>query len=187
MLQSFLAMLVFGTALTLVTAVFSLTGRLGWLPVTGLAIAVLIVGFRLRRLLDNLTTMMRPGAGSIMLGGLARRGAMGAVQTTRGCARQSECRTAHLRSAPRNACDQPKQLLSGCRQFVFTGRRLRLVRWVAGVRAVRRMSSLQGLSGGEPRAPGPRVALGLVASTRLVKPAVFGRPERPVRRRVRLR
>ena len=38
-LQSFLAMLVFGTALTLVTAVFTLTGSLGWLPVTGLAIA----------------------------------------------------------------------------------------------------------------------------------------------------
>ena len=47
-LQSFLAMLVFGTALTLVTAVFTLTGSLGWLPVTGLAIVVLIVGFRLR-------------------------------------------------------------------------------------------------------------------------------------------
>ncbi|MGW6277778.1 hypothetical protein [Kribbella sp. NPDC055071] len=83
-LQSFLAMLVFGTALTLVTAVFTLTGTLGWLPVTGLAIAVLIVGFRLRRLLDSLTTMMRPGAGSIMLGGLARRGAMGAVRRLMG-------------------------------------------------------------------------------------------------------
>ncbi|WP_427895283.1 hypothetical protein ACQHIV_16630 [Kribbella sp. GL6] len=79
-LQSFLAMLVFGTALTLVTAVFTLSGPLGWLPVTGLAIVVLIVGFRLRRLLDSLTTMMRPGTGSIMLGGLARRGAMGAVK-----------------------------------------------------------------------------------------------------------
>jgi hypothetical protein len=75
-LQSFLAMLVFGTALTLVTAVFSLTGALGWLPVSGLAIAVLIAGFRLRRLLDNLTSMMRPGSGSILLGGLARRGAL---------------------------------------------------------------------------------------------------------------
>ena len=83
-LQSFLAMLIFGTALTLVTAVFTLTGSLGWLPVTGLAIAVLIVGFRLRRLLDSLTTMMRPGAGSIMLGGLARRGAMGAVRRIAG-------------------------------------------------------------------------------------------------------
>jgi hypothetical protein len=83
-LQSFLAMLVFGTALTLVTAVFSLTGVLGWLPVSGLAIAVLIAGFRLRRLLDNLTSMMRPGAGSIMLGGLARRGAMGAVRRLAG-------------------------------------------------------------------------------------------------------
>jgi hypothetical protein len=83
-LQSFLAMLVFGTALTLVTAVFTLTGPLGWLPVTGLAIVVLIVGFRLRRLLDSLTTMMRPGAGSIMLGGLARRGAMSAVRRVMG-------------------------------------------------------------------------------------------------------
>ena len=79
-LQSFLAMLVFGTALTLVTAVFSLSGTLGWLPVSGLAIAVLIAGFRLRRLLDNLTTMMRPGSGSILLGGLARKGAMGAAR-----------------------------------------------------------------------------------------------------------
>jgi len=83
-LQSFLAMLVFGTALTLVTAVFTLSGTLGWLPVTGLAIVVLIVGFRLRRLLDSLTTMMRPGAGSIMLGGLARRGAMGAARRIMG-------------------------------------------------------------------------------------------------------
>lgn len=79
-LQSFLAMLIFGTALTLLTAVFGLSGTLGWLPVTGLAICVLIVGVRVRRLLDSLTTMMRPGAGSIMLGGLARRGATGAVQ-----------------------------------------------------------------------------------------------------------
>jgi hypothetical protein len=79
-LQSFLAMLVFGTALTLVTAVFSLTGVLGWLPVSGLAISVLIAGFRLRRLLDNLTSMMRPGSGSILLGGLARRGALGVAR-----------------------------------------------------------------------------------------------------------
>ena len=79
-LQSFLAMLIFGTALTLLTAVFTLTGSLGWLPVTGLAICVLIVGVRVRRLLDSLTTMMRPGTGSIMLGNLARRGATGAVQ-----------------------------------------------------------------------------------------------------------
>jgi hypothetical protein len=83
-IQSFLAMLVFGTALTLVTAVFSLTGVLGWLPVSGLAIAVLIAGFRLRRLLDNLTSMMRPGSGSILLGGLARRGAMGAFKRLMG-------------------------------------------------------------------------------------------------------
>lgn len=83
-LQSFLAMLVFGTALTLLTAVFSLTGALGWLPVSGLAIAVLIVAFRLRRLLDSLTTMMRPGSGSIMLGGMARRGATSAMRRMMG-------------------------------------------------------------------------------------------------------
>jgi hypothetical protein len=83
-LQSFLAMLVFGTALTLVTAVFTLTESMGWLPVTGLAITVLVVGLRLRRLLDNLTTMMRPGSGSIMLGGMARRGAVGAMRRLSG-------------------------------------------------------------------------------------------------------
>jgi hypothetical protein len=85
-LQSFLAMLVFGTALTLVTAVFSLTGVLGWLPVAGLAIAVLIAAFRLRRLLDNLTTMMRPGSGSILLGGMARKGAMNVFKRMAGAA-----------------------------------------------------------------------------------------------------
>ena len=37
---------------------FSLT--LGWLPVTGLAIAVLIAGFRLRRMFESMNTMMRP-------------------------------------------------------------------------------------------------------------------------------
>lgn len=79
-IQSFLAMLVFGTTLTLVTAVFSLTGVLGWLPVSGLAIAVLIAAFRLRRLLDNLTALMRPGSGSILLGGLARKGAFAAFR-----------------------------------------------------------------------------------------------------------
>ncbi|WP_329475480.1 type IV secretion system protein [Kribbella sp. NBC_01484] len=83
-IQSFLAMLVFGTTLTLVTAVFSMTGVLGWLPVTGLAIAVLIAGFRLRRLLDNLTSLMRPGSGSILLGGLARNAAVGAFRRLAG-------------------------------------------------------------------------------------------------------
>lgn len=83
-IQSFLAMLVFGTTLTLVTVIFSLTGVLGWLPVTGLAIAVLIAAFRLRRLLDNLTSLMRPGSGSILLGGLARKGALGAFRRLAG-------------------------------------------------------------------------------------------------------
>ncbi len=79
-LQSILAMLVFSATLTLVTAVFSLTGSLGWLPVSGLAIAVLMAAFRLRRLLESMATMMRPGAGSLAMGGMARRGAMRAVR-----------------------------------------------------------------------------------------------------------
>lgn len=61
-LQSILAMLVFSATLTLVTAVFSLTSSLGWLPVSGLAIAILIAAFRLRRLLEGMTSMMRPGS-----------------------------------------------------------------------------------------------------------------------------
>ncbi len=83
-LQSILAMLVFSATLTLVTAVFSLTSSLGWLPVCGLAIAILIAAFRLRRLLESMTTMMRPGAGSLMMGGMARRGAMKAVRRIMG-------------------------------------------------------------------------------------------------------
>lgn len=79
-LQSFLAMLVFSVTLTLVTAIFSLTDVLGWLPVSGLAIAVLVAGLRLRRLFESLTTMMRPGMGSMVMGGAARRGAMRAVR-----------------------------------------------------------------------------------------------------------
>jgi len=79
-LQSVLALLVFSTTLTLVTAVFGMTDTLGWLPVSGLAIAVLIAGFRLRRLFESMSTMMRPGMGSLVMGGLARRGAMGVVK-----------------------------------------------------------------------------------------------------------
>lgn len=79
-LQSILAMLVFSATLTLVTAVFSLTGSLGWLPVSGLAIAVLMAAFRLRRLLDSMASMMRPGAGSLLVGGMARRGAVSAMR-----------------------------------------------------------------------------------------------------------
>ncbi|HEU4946193.1 MAG TPA: hypothetical protein VFT31_03460 [Kribbella sp.] len=83
-LQSILAMLVFSTTLALVTAVFGLTDSLGWLPVSGLAIAVLIAGFRLRRLFESLSTMMRPGMGSLVMGGIARRGAMSAVRRIMG-------------------------------------------------------------------------------------------------------
>lgn len=83
-LQSILALLVFSTTLAFVTAVFSLTDTLGWLPVSGLAIAVLIAGFRLRRLFESMSTMMRPGTGSLLMGGLARRGAMTAVRRLMG-------------------------------------------------------------------------------------------------------
>jgi hypothetical protein len=83
-LQSILAMLVFSATLTLITAVFSLTSSLGWLPVSGLSIAILIAAFRLRRLLESMTSMMRPGAGSLVMGGMARRGAMSAVRRIMG-------------------------------------------------------------------------------------------------------
>lgn len=79
-LQSVAAMLVFGVALSLLTAVFGLSQSLGWLPVTGLALVVLIAAFRLRRLLESMTTMMRPGVGSMMMGSFARRGAVQAVR-----------------------------------------------------------------------------------------------------------
>lgn len=79
-LQSVAAMLVFGVALSLLTAVFSLSQSLGWLPVTGLALVVLIAAFRLRRLLESLTTMMRPGVGSMVMGSYARRGAVQAIR-----------------------------------------------------------------------------------------------------------
>jgi hypothetical protein len=71
--QSILAMLVFGTTLSLVTAVYGLAGVLGWLPVSCLAIVVLVAGFQLRRVLNSLTTMMRPGTGSLMVGRTTRR------------------------------------------------------------------------------------------------------------------
>ena len=83
-LQSVLAMLVFSATLTLITAVFSLTSSLGWLPVSGLAIVILLAAFRLRRLLESMTSMMRPGAGSMVMGGMARRGAMRAVRRIMG-------------------------------------------------------------------------------------------------------
>lgn len=79
-LQSVAAMLVFGVALSLLTAVFGLSDNLGWLPVTGLALVVLIAAFRLRRLLESVTAMMRPGVGSMMMGSYARRGAVQAMR-----------------------------------------------------------------------------------------------------------
>lgn len=79
-LQSFLAMLIFSVTLTLLTAVFGLTDSVGWLPVSGLAVAVLVAGFRLRRLVESMATMMRPGMGSVVVGGMARQGAMRAVR-----------------------------------------------------------------------------------------------------------
>jgi hypothetical protein len=80
LLQSVAAMLVFGIALSLLTAVFSLTTVLGWLPVTGLALVVLIAAFRLRQLLESMTASMRPGAASLLLGSGARRGSVQAVR-----------------------------------------------------------------------------------------------------------
>jgi hypothetical protein len=79
-LQSVAATLIFGVALSLLTAVFSLSQSLGWLPVTGLALVVLIAAFRLRRLLESLTSAMRPGVGSMVMGSFARRGAVQAVR-----------------------------------------------------------------------------------------------------------
>ncbi|MGZ0153713.1 hypothetical protein ACXJJ3_42055 (plasmid) [Kribbella sp. WER1] len=76
-LQSVLALLVFGTALSLVTAVYSLAGNMGWLPVNGLALSVLFAAFRLRRMLESVTQMMRPGmASSGLMGALALRQTM---------------------------------------------------------------------------------------------------------------
>lgn len=83
-LQSFLAMLIFSVTLTLLTAVVGLTDSAGWLPVSGLAIAVLIAGFRLRRLVEGMATVMRPGAGSLVMGGMARQGATRAVRRMMG-------------------------------------------------------------------------------------------------------
>lgn len=68
MIQAILAMLVFGTALSLVTAIYSLSSTMGWLPMIGLAIVVLIAAFQLRRVLNGLVTMMRPGSNSLMVG-----------------------------------------------------------------------------------------------------------------------
>ncbi|WP_165553708.1 type IV secretion system protein [Kribbella capetownensis] len=79
-LQSVAAMLVFGIALSMLTAVFSMSDTLGWLPVTCLALVVLVASWRLRRLLESVTSMMRPGIGSMMMGSYARRGAVQAVR-----------------------------------------------------------------------------------------------------------
>ncbi|WP_327633534.1 type IV secretion system protein [Kribbella sp. NBC_00482] len=79
-LQSIAAMLVFGIALSLLTAVFTLSETLGWLPVTCLALVVLVAAFRLRKLLESLGATMKPGIGSMMMGSYARRGAVQAVR-----------------------------------------------------------------------------------------------------------
>ena len=155
-LQSFLAMLVFGTALTLVTAVFTLTGSLGWLPVTGLAIVVLIVGFRLRRLLDSLTTMMRPGAGSIMLGGMARRGAMGAVRKIMGALSSRGAAPAPAERG-RDRTRTQTRVRSRCRLCVCTARLPLSALWAERPRGVRRTSSRlvqNGAAQMRPRRPG---------------------------------
>lgn len=68
MIQAILAMLVFGTALSLVTAIYSLSSTMGWLPMIGLAIVVLVAAFQLRRVLNGLVTLMRPGSNSLMVG-----------------------------------------------------------------------------------------------------------------------
>ncbi|MFG1820573.1 hypothetical protein ACGFIF_42920 [Kribbella sp. NPDC049174] len=73
-LQSILALLVFGTTLSLVTAIYSLSGTMGWLPTNGLVLAVLFAAFRLRRMLEGVTQMMRPGIGSSgLMGAMAMR------------------------------------------------------------------------------------------------------------------
>ncbi|MEV6270630.1 type IV secretion system protein [Kribbella sp. NPDC051936] len=79
-LQSVAAMLVFGIALSMLTAVFTLSNTLGWLPVTCLALVVLVAAYRLRRLLESVTSSMRPGLGSMVMGSYARRGAVQAVR-----------------------------------------------------------------------------------------------------------
>ncbi len=81
-IQSILAMLVFGATLSLVTAIYGLTGVLGWLPVSGLVIVVLIAAFALRRVLSGLTTMMRPGTGGLMIGPATRRAVTDLVSRT---------------------------------------------------------------------------------------------------------
>lgn len=79
-LQSVAAMLVFGIALSMLTAVFTMSSTLGWLPVTCLALVVLVAAYRLRRLLESVTSSMRPGLGSMVMGSYARRGAVQAVR-----------------------------------------------------------------------------------------------------------
>jgi hypothetical protein len=118
-LQSILALLVFSTTLALVTAVFGLTDTLGWLPASGLAIAVLIAGFRLRRLFESLSTMMRPGMGSMVMGGLARRGAMGAVRRIMGAvgSRAASPIVGERRGNRVGAQDGPVEKLTSVRVF----------------------------------------------------------------------
>ena len=182
-IQSFLAMLVFGTALTLVTAVFSLTGVLGWLPVSGLAIAVLIAGFRLRRLIDNLTSMMRPGSGSILLGGLARRGAMGAFKRLMGAVGSRNAAPALTSAEIDREREMPAR--SESPRFGSIARLLPSTRSHAVLRPVRRTNSLRERRGGEAMGRERRALPVLVVSRPLLRRAarvVDWRPQ-PVRRR----
>ncbi|MEV0791963.1 hypothetical protein [Kribbella sp. NPDC050459] len=116
-LQSILALLVFSTTLALVTAVFSLTDTLGWLPVSGLAIAVLIAGFRLRRLFESMSSMMRPGTGSLVMGGLARRGAVTAVRRLMGVVGSRAASPTVGERASKAAYDTQVQRTSSVRVF----------------------------------------------------------------------
>jgi hypothetical protein len=73
-MQSIAAFLTFGAVLSLVTAVFSLTPALGWLPANALALTVCAAGFAFRRTLGTLTSAFMPHrSGSAMMGYMAMR------------------------------------------------------------------------------------------------------------------
>jgi hypothetical protein len=117
-LQSFLAMLIFSVTLTLLTAVFGLTDSVGWLPVSGLAVAVLVAGFRLRRLVESMATMMRPGMGSVVVGGMARQGAMRAVRRMVGALSSRAASPAVAdRSRDKAASEQTATRVTGVRVY----------------------------------------------------------------------
>lgn len=110
--QSILAMLVFGATLSLVTAIYGLTGVLGWLPVSGLVVVVLVAAFQLRRVLNGLTTMMRPGTGGLMIGPMARRAVTDLV--SRAVARRAFPHPADKR---RGQTDESSTSAKGTRRF----------------------------------------------------------------------